>query len=356
MKLVSELKPIVLDSSTWNNGVSTGTLNKIVNDLYIDGYIPIYTMHNLMEMINYENDIIRKKRINQITCIEYLYNFNDLVTPSSVISLRTHEFRYFMQNSNHEVDYDDMREYIRGKLHLTSGKEILRNLDQHSDLLFEKTKKNSEGLFFASVPTELHHPDYDYSKLRLSDIKLNFEDDKSFRKHIDLIKDNLTQKGDKKHLDKIEDVSEMLVENYEEAKKHFSEDKQHFFAEYAGLGKDEITLDMTLEEYFITSERNTQLRIIAKELKVDFRVLLQYNLDNIPTFMFDDKFHREYNSQIIRDKPRRSEMSIFEDRYLSYFSIYFEVIVDKRTGEVLKKIKGKLPFGIKYHVNKIGNK
>jgi hypothetical protein len=303
--------------------------------------------------MNTNNDLLRKKRINCISNIISLYNFTDIKGPASVLNLLIFEIECLLKSNNNIPNYSDINQYLHSKLEVISGNSIIGDLDKYTSTINEYTSKMQDGVYFSSLPPRIHQNGIDLLKYKLSDIDLNKYTDDSFSRHKDNIKRNFSLKGDKKKKYLINSIDTFLDSWLKKHKELSKSDKLKYFSEMAGISSSEISLDMTFDSYLKVMERNNKIRIIAQKMGIDYTELIKIDLNHLPSFLFDELFDNAYEKIILKDKPRRVESSILEDKYLSYFSMYFDVIVDIRTAEVLNSIKNQLPFTLKYHINNL---
>ncbi len=122
-------KPIILDTSTWIRYIDSNRFHKTIEQYYLNGFFPFFTLHNLKELINTNDDELRKKRLIQISTIEHLYNFSDIQTPASIINLCVYEFKFFLDTMEENDYYDKLKAYINSKLTIISGRELISDLD-----------------------------------------------------------------------------------------------------------------------------------------------------------------------------------------------------------------------------------
>ncbi|MGL1893375.1 MAG: hypothetical protein OCD02_17190 [Spirochaetaceae bacterium] len=324
-----------------------------INDLYKKGFIPLFTMNNLKELMNYKNDGIRKERLKSLQSVEYFYKIKNLNGPPSSLNLMILEFEYVLGNSVDKIDQEALTKYINEHIEIVSGFDLLGDLHLHTQLLSTHTQNNEEGLFFASVPPQLHNEDRSLLNISLRDLTIDKNAATKYKDQKEIIKENMRLKGDKKKQHLSNKIDELLDSTFNEIYKNIDNNKLDFFAKITNLETNEISLDMSYKELLVRMELYQKLKIIASMMNLDYKILTNINTNIIPTIMLDKEFQNEYQLELIKDKPRRAESSIFQDRYLSYFSIYWKVIVDSRTGIVLKKIKNKLPFKLDYSVNNI---
>ncbi len=315
--------------------------------------MPFFTLHNLKELMNTNNDQLRKQRLIQISSLDHFFNFINIQAPASALNIITYEFEYALNSDKRKFDFLDLKKYLYNKLEVKSGEQIIGKLDLSTKILNEFSSRQQEGIYFASLPAKIHHGNYDSSKLKLSDLNPYNFTDSEFMSQKEQIKNNFSNKGDKKKGYLINTIDSTLDSWYEQIKEIDKSDKIKYFAEIAGISPEEISLDMSFDTYVNIVEKNNKLREIASIMKIDYKNLLQVDIDLIPTFLLDRLFQNDYQKRILNDKPRHAESSIMEDKFLCYFSVYFEVIVDKRTAEVLNNIQNDLPFQLNYHINQI---
>jgi hypothetical protein len=348
-----KIKPIILDSSTWINLINQNTLDTTLNNYINSGYVPFLTLHNLRELMNTNNDALKKERLNRLSTVKYYVNISGKEIPIGGNILSEIEAKYVIENKKKNINYIELQEFIRSKINIISGYKLMGEWIHIIDQLSDYLKNNDSGLYFSSVPPELHNNGYNVKKLTLKDLNLTDLNDAEFLKHKNLIIKNLKEKGEKKGANLIDGAEMMLTKWYQDLKKVDAVTNLEILAKIAKLPVELISYDMKVSEYMSLMDKYSKLDILSSHIGCKCEILLGYNVNLIPTFVFDEYFVKEYRKQILNDKRRRAESSIFEDRYLSYFSIYFDTIVDKRTGEVLNRIKKLLPFDIKYHINHI---
>lgn len=343
-------KPIILDTSTWNYLIKKGNLKESIKAYYLEGFIPLLTLHNIKELLNYNNESERKQRLIELENVDYYYKFKNVEAPPSCLYLTKLEFDYILQNNKGSIDYLEMEKFVNENLELVDGKKLLGDLYLHTEILSRHTNKNEAGKFFSSVPSQLHSIDYDpNTKLNELNIPNNFES--AYIAQKEKIKENIIKKGDKKKQHLVDQIDGLLDKVFADINNNKNKNKIEFFSSLSGLEPDEISLDMTFKEYLDKMELYSKLKNIASIMGIEYKTLASINYTHVPTLNLDIKFQDQYKLELIKDKPRRAEASIHEDRYLSFFSLYWNVIVDSRTRNILDKIKGELPLELKYKLN-----
>jgi hypothetical protein len=307
-------------------------------------------MNNLRELMNYDNDEIRRKRINKLKKVDYFYRFKGIITPPSSVTLFQMQINYIHTYNDYKIE--GMRKKFNEQLEIVSGIDLLRDLNEHTILLHEISNKNIVGNFFTSVPTQLYDEEKDPKNIRIKDLEIDISREE-FENRKMTIKEKLKNKGDKKKIKHLDGVDELLDPFYEKMINIGTDSKLEFFAKLANVPIDEISEDTTFYELTEKMEYYKKIRNVAEELGINFDDVKHLTIPEIPTLLFEKLFKEEYDKQIIIDKPRRAEASIIQDKYLSTFSIFCKVIVDSRTAQVLKKIEKKLPYEIDYVVNNI---
>jgi len=350
--LITNLKPIVLDSSTWMNFIEKDALKTGVNLLYTQGYIPLFTLHNFEELLKTNNDSLRKKRIVEISSLEHLYSFSNVNTASN-INLVIYEYQYILGLGKRELNYKLLNEYITSMLEIKSGESLLGDLDYHTKTLHEFANRNQPGIYFASLPPKLHNENIDIAKLKLSDLDpANILNSEIFNRQKQSIKNNFESRGDKKKKHQIDSVDETLDEWRKKAVGLSRDDIVNFYAELNEIPSEELSLDMSLESFLNVIEESGKIKVLASMMNRNYIDLRRIKMDSVPTLLLDKLFYEAYQKRILSDKHKRAETSSMTDRYLAYFSIYFDTLVDKRTNEILKSVQKDLPFDLHFKLEK----
>lgn len=343
-------KPIILDTSTWNYLLIKGNLKESIKSYYLEGFIPLLTLHNIKELLNYNNESKRKQRLIELESVDYYYKFKNIEAPPSCLYLTIIEFEYILKQNKDTIDYLEMEEFVNERLELVDGKTLLGDLHLHTEILSKYTNKNEVGKFFSSVPPQLHSINYDpNTKLNELNIPNNFES--AYITQKEKIKENIIKKGDKKKQHLVDQIDDLLDKFLKDLYNNKSKNKIEFFSDLSGLEPEEISLDMTFKEYLDKMELYSKLKNIASIMGIEYKRLANIDYTHVPTLNLDIRFQDQYKLELIKDKPRRAEASIHEDRYLSFFSLYWNVIVDSRTSNILDKIKGNFPLELKYKLN-----
>jgi hypothetical protein len=337
------MKYILFDTSTWITQINEKS-NLQIMTLAEKGITPFITIDVLFELLNVSPEK-RKARLEYLLEIPKLATIRyDNPILGSVIDLRCYEYKYFLEEKS-----KNKIEYLQDKIVYFSGKELSYYINFNFDQIIDEQR-----LMNICLSQSMYNL-YENKKIKKMKLKnLKFRHSLSDEEYIDFKKNVIAlfvDGGDKKRpLVERELAGSLLVKLLDEM--HIMDKKgiDTFpkISSLLGLNPNEDN-EQSLEESMMLFEYKSKLHVFANTLKIDIKNLLNIDERNITSWIIEKKFKIEYENILLSDNNRIPESSSITDKRLSCFSFLFPVIVDKRTRDILDKVKNKIDTVITYY-------
>ncbi|QEN06780.1 hypothetical protein EXM22_01775 [Oceanispirochaeta crateris] len=331
VRMINDAKIVLFDTSNWIKILDNDNeIQNIFKKLIKKNIIPYITIENLMEIFTTENHIhpdfeIRLEKLYQVEIFASICSGTEILF-SGIDDLFSKEVEAISKGLHNFVDIKTyVFENVEFKKFPILSKKEKSLLKQRVIDLRMKTKFASALNSYATNPL--------YNK-KLKDIKntnLDFDQEFNLEK---------VHKGNKVYLNN-KKVANNYIENFNN---DFSEiikaNKIHYngkinIIDYIKImtGNNKIDLNKKYKDYIIKKEYKD---IIGKYSSSPLTNEYYKNTYSIDTYLkIKDKYQQVLNS----DKPRKLELSSFTDFLFCSYSNYFNVVVDKRTKELLKQIE-----------------
>lgn len=326
-----KLSYLLLDNSTivyLTEDINIG-IEKILS-LFKKNIVPFITKEVLLEALDVDrkNQLRRNYFFKNIPFYATLTYDNNIV--GSLTDLRLLEYKYLLEN-----DGINLIEKITGRIKIQKGE--LLNSESYLDDIQKMHKEELDKNFFISMSSSILYKKPEILGKKLGDLsktvtnipltELFSETENCFNK-----------KGDKKISDnEIKNYVKIFFDKYVIP---FYPRKESYFEsldKISYLPKEYINQNIRYEDFLLNMKYFSELEWIAKYMNVDIKRLIDIDEKLVLSWNIEREYSKIYTRQIANEYKRKNERSSVYDQYLACFSNYFDVIVDKRTYEILSK-------------------